>query len=67
MFEFGLNNVRMDGGYLDGEHYINSDVVESLLLKCATPANKLMKLKLTKMNLRHDGIINAIIETMSYN
>ena len=67
LFELGLNNVHLNGGYLDGVLYGCSDVVEEILRTTAADGNKLMKLKLTKMNLRHEGIIHQICETMIYN
>ena len=58
IFEFCLNNIRLDGGYLNGKHYSSSDVLEEIVRSIAMSATKLMKLKLTKMNLKSEGIIH---------
>ena len=67
IFQLAFNNLSSNRGNLDGNIYNFSDVVEEILRKTAYKASKLMKLKLTKMNLRHEGITNLICETMGIN
>jgi len=67
IFEIGLNNVHLEGGYLDGKLHTSSDVIEEIVKTIALEGTKLMKLKLTKMNLRHGGIITQISDILKFN
>jgi hypothetical protein len=67
IFELGLNNCHLEGGYLNDEYYLNSDILVEILYTIAMEGTKLMKLKLTNMNLRDDRIIYNICETIIYN
>ena len=58
IFEFGLNNVRINGGYIGSRLYNSPDVLEELLSTMAKFATKLMKLKITKINLRNEEVIS---------
>ena len=57
IFEFCLNNIRMGGGFHEDYLYGVSDVVEEIIKTLALTATKLMKLKLTNMYLKDEGII----------
>ena len=67
LFELNLNNLRVNGGIFEDEYYISSDVIEEILRTTAFQGTKLMKLKITKMNLGYEGIINRLVETLFYN
>ena len=67
IFEISLNNVHLNGGYLGNERYVGSDVVEEILDTCALEAHHLMKLKLTKINLKSEGIIKLLCDTLNQN
>ena len=55
--ELSFNNIKMHGGYLEGRLYNSPDVIEEILKCISNSATKLMKLKVTKMNLKYEGII----------
>ena len=61
MFDIGLNNVKLTAGFYDGKLYGTSDVIEEILRNLAFEGTRLIRLKLTKMNLRPEGIIHQII------
>lgn len=44
-----------------------SDVLEEILQETAQASTKLMKLKMSKMNLKPERIINSICDTIVYN
>jgi len=58
LFELGLNNLHLEGGSVNGRKYNSSDVLEEILYTLAMEGSKLMKLKLTKMNLRSEGTVH---------
>ena len=66
LFELVLNNVQL-GGYMDRERIAFSNILEKLLRITAMNGNRLMKLKLTKMNLRYDGLIQSLCDTLKFN
>lgn len=67
LFDLGFNNIKIEGGYLDGRRYNSWELIEEILRTVAMEGTKLIRLKLTKMNLRSEGIIQQIIETLTYN
>ena len=67
LFELTLNNIHLGGGYLDGELVICSNLIEQLLRVTSLNGAKLMKLKLTKINLRQESLIAYLCDTIKYN
>ena len=67
IFELGLNNLRINGGILGDKKYIASDVIEEILRTTADEGTKLMKLKITKMNLGFESIVYQLTKTMQWN
>ena len=73
IFEFALNNIRLEGGFLEDREkeqkrlFNTSDVLAEILRTIALKGSKLMKLKVTKMNLRSENVVQQLIETVQYN
>jgi len=68
IFEFSLNNNFIEAGYdEDGRLYTTFDIVDEIISTLASKGTKLMKLKLTKMNLKNENTIEEIIETLRCN
>ena len=44
-----------------------ADVIEEILDETSFAGTKLMKLKLSKINLKHSGILSKLGETLIYN
>jgi len=62
-----LNNIKLGGGFFEGKLYGVSDVLEEMFRTIAMEGSKLMKLKITKMNLRDEGVVQQLVETITYN
>lgn len=61
IFDLGLNNIKFNGGMFDGKMLNSSDVVKEILRTVTQEGTKIIKLKLTKMNLRPEGIVDEIV------
>jgi len=55
-----LNNLKLGGGMVDGKRVRSTGILEKLFYTAALKSDKLMKLKLTKMDLRNDALIANI-------
>ena len=67
LLELAMNNVQFEGGYSEGAFQSSQDLIESILKATAQEGAKLMKLKLTNMNLRFDKTISNLCEVLSNN
>ena len=67
IFELSLNNLHFGGGLYDGKLLACSQILEELLRLAVQNCFKLMKLKLTKMNLRGTTLMENLCETLQYN
>lgn len=59
--------MHFEGGYFNGKLYDRADVIEEILKTTAFTGGKIMKLKLSKINLKHENIIKNIVETFESN
>ena len=59
--------MHFEGGYFKRKLCDRADVVEEILKTAAYMGTKIMKLKLSKINLKHEGIIKMLIETFNSN
>ena len=60
LYELVLNNLSITGGKLDGKTVVDTTILDILFHEAFNITDKLMKLKLTKMNLRNDALIQDI-------
>jgi len=67
LVELVLNNVDLVGGWAGEEDYAAQRVLEEILHTTAYVSTKLMKLKVSNMNLRGDRIVRNVCETLNYN
>ena len=64
LFEFTLNNVQFISGIDNGTKFASLDMLARILRATAYRGRNLMKLKLSKMNLRNDQIVMLISKTI---
>ena len=64
IFELNLNNLHLECGYIDDEFYDQSGIIESVLRATALNATKLMKLTMSKMDLRHAKIMKYLCDSL---
>ena len=62
-----FNGLTLRGGIVDGKQIRPTDILENLFYCAALKSDKLMKLKLTKMDLRNDALIANIGQMLYYN
>ena len=68
LFELTLNNVSLRGGELNGKTYTSSDILEDILHHTAYEAKrKLMKLKLSQINLQSEKMVKDLNDILLYN
>ena len=64
--DLGLNNIKFNGGFIGDKLYGASDVLEEIIYAAAVTGEHMLTFKLTKMNLKTEGIIKQIIRFITY-
>ena len=67
MVELVLNNIDFVNGKVDGQGRSGQDVLSEILYTLANDCSKMMKLKISEINLNNDEIINHICDSLAYN
>jgi len=64
MVELVLNNLELVRGEIAGKEYSPRGLIESLLYTMSSGSDKLMKLKISKIDLRSDELVYNLSETL---
>ena len=66
LFELNLNNLSLGGGIFEGKKIAGELIIEQLLQMTKDLARKLMKIKLSKLSLKRETVIQNLCDTVQY-